>query len=255
MRLDVFLMHNQLAVSRTQAQEFIANGFVYLLRGNERVPMRKSAYELDESLYDKIIVENNHLQKYVSRAGLKLEAALKSLNINVADKTILDVGQSTGGFTDCLIQQGAGRVVGLDVGHGQLHGRLKNHPRVFSVEGLNAKDLALNKNFLALVPINKFDMVVMDVSFISLTKVLPFITDFLKTGGEYLFLVKPQFECGQEYLDKNGIVKDSKVYISIENNIRKAGLRYFNNVEAYIESDLIGKDGNQEYFIYGKNRI
>lgn len=255
MRLDLFLLHNRLASSRTQAQEFIVNGFVYLLQNSKKTQLKKPSFEIDEDLHGKVIVEDNHLQKYVSRAGLKLEAALKTLNINVSNQVVLDVGQSTGGFSDCLIQSGARCVLGLDVGHGQLHRSLINHAQIISIEGLNAKDLKSNTSFLAQVPANKFDMIVMDVSFISLIKVIPFVVEFLRPGGEYLFLVKPQFECGQEHLDKNGIVKNSSVYAEIETSTRKKVFEYFNNVEAYIKSDLIGKDGNQEYFIYGKNSI
>lgn len=255
MRLDLFLVQKNLANSRTQAQDFIANGFVYLLQGTNKVALKKPNYIVAKTEQDKILVEANPLQKYVSRAGLKLAAALNSLNIIVTNKIILDIGQSTGGFTDCLIQDGALAVIGIDVGHSQLHASLKNQPKIISLEGLNAKDLATDKKFISVVPVNNFDMIVMDVSFISILKVIPFIAKFLKPTGEYLFLVKPQFECGQELLDKNGIVKDPSVYNEIENNIKKTSLQNFNNVEAYIKSDILGKDGNQEFFIYGKKQI
>lgn len=255
MRLDLFLVQNQLANSRTQAQDFIANGFVYLLQGNQKIQLKKASYIVDECPPYQIVVETNPLQKYVSRAGLKLESALKNLKIDVAEKTILDVGQSTGGFTDCLIQLGARQMVGIDVGRDQLHTSLKNHRQIVSIEGLNVKEMAADKKFLSVVPASKFDMIVMDVSFISITKVIPFVAAFLKPKGEYLFLVKPQFECGQEHIDKNGIVKDSVVYVQIEENIKKIAMQSFNNVEAYIKSDILGKDGNQEFFIYGKNSI
>ncbi len=255
MRLDLYLVQQQLANSRTQAQDFIASGFVYFLQNTEKIKLMKSSLVVDDSKINKIFVENNPLQKFVSRAGLKLEAALESLRIQVEGKHILDVGQSTGGFTDCLIRLKATNVVGVDVGHDQLHPSLKNNAQITTLEGLNAKDLAGSKEFLALVPAGKFDMIVMDVSFISVAKVIPSLVNFLKPAGEYLFLVKPQYECGQEYLDRNGIVKDSTVYRSIEENIRKTALQNFHNVQAYIKSEVTGKDGNQEFFIYGKNNI
>lgn len=254
MRLDLFLVQHQLAVSRTQAQEFITSGYVFLKNGSERIQISKVSYDVSEHQKNLIVVEPNQLQKFVSRAGLKLAGALQDLKIDVAGKTVLDVGQSTGGFSDCLIQGQARRVVGVDVGHGQLHEKLKNHPQIKSVEGLNAKDLGTDVGFLKLVPMEKFDLIVMDVSFISISKVMAHLVNFLKIEGEYLFLVKPQFECGRDFLDKNGIVNDSSVYVEIEKRIRAAALEIFKNVEAYTISGILGKDGNREYFIYGKNR-
>lgn len=254
MRLDLFLVHNRLAVSRTQAQEFIGSGYVFLVNESGKVQLSKASYEVNEDQQSRIFVEPNQLQKFVSRAGLKLAGALEALKIDVTGKAVLDVGQSTGGFTDCLVQSGARLVVGVDVGHGQLHEKIKNHSQVKSFEGLNAKDLATDAGFLSSVPAGKFDLIVMDVSFISITKVMPHLVSYLKAGGEYLLLVKPQFECGREFLDKNGIVNDSSVYVEIEIAIRAAAMEIFKNVESYTVSGILGKDGNREYFIYGKNR-
>ena len=254
MRLDLFLVHHKLAVSRTQAQEFIGSGYVFLVNGSEKVQLSKASYVVGEDQQSRIFVEPNHFQKFVSRAGLKLAGALEALKIDVAGKAVLDVGQSTGGFSDCLVQSRARLVVGVDVGHGQLHEKLKNHSQVKSFEGLNAKDLATATDFLSLVPAGKFDLIVMDVSFISITKVMSHLVNFLKAEGGYLFLVKPQFECGRDFLDKNGIVNDSSVYAEIEKTIRSAAMEIFKNVEYYIASGILGKDGNREYFIYGKNR-
>lgn len=255
MRLDQFLVQKKITTSRTQAQELISKGFVSLNQNGMKTVLKKSSFVVDESNSENIIVEENELQKYVSRAGLKLEGVLKALKINVANKIVLDVGQSTGGFSDCLIQSGAQKVVGLDVGHSQLHEKLKNIKNIVSIEGLNAKDLKTDAFFLSQVPENKFDMIVMDVSFISITKVIPHLVEFLRPNGEYLFLVKPQFECGPDYLDKNGLVKDLSIYQQIESNMKKIALNNFNNVEFYIKSDLQGKDGNQEFFIYGKKSV
>jgi len=250
LRLDLYLVQNKLANSRTQAQDFIQNGYVYALQNEVKLVLSKSNYIVKES--DKIIVEANRLQKYVSRAGLKLEAALKHLNLNVKDKVVLDVGQSTGGFTDCLLQHGAKQIVGIDVGHGQLADPLKKHPQVVSFENLNAKDLAVNTAFLRTVPVNQFDLIVADVSFISLTKIIPSITNFINEGGEFLLLVKPQFECGRENLDENGLVKDPAIFKQVEQTISEKALQSFKNVTAYFPCEVLGKDGNQEFFIYGK---
>lgn len=252
MRLDLFLVNQQLVSSRTQAQDLIENGFVYLLSEGQKTILKKTSFAVDDDLTDKIFIEKNSLQKYVSRGGLKLESAIKNLNLNIVGKIVLDVGQSTGGFTDCLIQSGAQQVIGIDVGHGQLHPSLKNNKQIIAFEGLHVKDISTDSNFISCVPIDGFDLIVMDVSFISLIKTLSFITPSLKKGGNYLFLVKPQFECGPEHLDKNGIVKNTAVYTEIAERVKKMALQHFNNVEAYIKSDIIGKDGNQEFFVYGQ---
>lgn len=250
MRLDLFLVQQKLAASRTQAQDFISNGFVYLILDEKKKLLSKSSYEVQES--DKIVVESNELQKFVSRAGLKLEGALRHLNLSVKDKIVLDIGQSTGGFTDCLLQYGAKQVVGIDVGHSQLHAKLKNHPQVVSFENLNVKELSVNAAFAREIPDKSFDLIVVDVSFISLTKVIPSIFNFIGEGSEYLFLVKPQFECGRENLDSNGIVKDDRIFKQIEEEIKKVTEQYFKNVTSYFESPILGKDGNREFFIYGR---
>lgn len=252
MRLDLYLVQQKLAASRTQAQDFIQNGYVYSLQNEVKQVLSKSNYIVKES--DRILVESNRLQKFVSRAGLKLEAALKHLALDVKDKVVLDVGQSTGGFTDCLLQNGAKQIVGIDVGHGQLHESLKKNPNVVSFENLNAKDLAINTAFLRVVPVNQFDLIVADVSFISLSKIIPSIANFLSEGGEYLLLVKPQFECGRENLDENGLVKDPQIYKQVEDDITAKALISLNNVNKYFPCEVLGKDGNQEFFIYGKKQ-
>ncbi len=253
MRLDLFLVQNRMANSRTQAQDFISKGYVFLKNGNEKIVLKKASYFVDEAIKERVGVEENPLQKFVSRAGLKLDLALQQIDLNITGKIILDIGQSTGGFTDCLIQRGALQVVGIDVGQDQLHMSLKNNSQIKVLEGLNAKDLAKDQKFLKLVPVQKFDMLVMDVSFISITKVITHLPPFLKANGEYLFLVKPQFECGPELLDKNGIVKESEIYLRIEKDIRNSAVQAFGSVTSYFKSEITGKDGNQEYFIYGKN--
>ena len=253
MRLDLYLVENKLAASRTQAQDFISQGYVLVASGDQKKIIDKSNYIVKST--DQVIVEANELQKYVLRGGLKLERALAKLNIDVKEKVVLDIGQSTGGFTDCLLKMGARQVVGVDVGHGQLHASLKKDARIISFENLNVKDLSMNAAFVKEVPIDKFDLVVADLSFISLSKVIPSIVNFLGDESEYLFLVKPQFECGLENLDKNGLVKNIKVYKTVETEIKKSVMQYFKNVEAYFACEVIGKDGNQEFFIYGRKTV
>lgn len=250
MRLDLYLVQNKLANSRTQAQDFIENGFVSIVIENKKKRLDKSNYIVKET--DQIIVDANQLQKFVSRAGLKLEQALNKLNIDVKNKTILDIGQSTGGFTDCLLQKGAQFIIGIDVGHGQLHESLKNNSKILSFENFNAKDLSINTTFLRAVEPYKIDLVVADVSFISITKIIPSIANFISAGTEFLLLVKPQFECGREYLDRNGIVIDEKIFSTVEAEVSRIALQNFKNVKNYFPCEVLGKDGNQEYFIYGQ---
>lgn len=254
MRLDLLLVQKKMVSSRTQAQELIKSGHVFLVQGTQRKALLKPNHDIDESQFELIQVEQNLLQKYVSRGGLKLESALKHLGLSLNAFNVLDVGQSTGGFTDCLLQNGANQVVGIDVGRDQLSESLRKHPQVQFFESLHVNELQQNAVFLTSVPPKGFDLIVADVSFISLTKVIGFLKPFLKVQGYYLFLVKPQFEAGPNALDKNGIVKDEKYYSIVQNNISKEALKVFGNVTDYFKSDLQGKDGNQEFFIYGKNQ-
>lgn len=255
MRLDLLLVQKKLANSRTQAQDLIKNGHVFILLNGQKKVLLKPNYELQEEQFGLVNVDENSLQKFVSRGGLKLESALKHLNLKIQDFMVLDVGQSTGGFTDCLLQSGAKMVVGIDVGRDQLHPSLKKHPQVRYFESLHVNELHLNPDFLKAVPQKSCDLIVADVSFISLSKVMSFLKPFLKPEGWYLFLVKPQFEAGPNALDKNGIVKDEKVYAIVQNSVSEEAKKVFGNVTDYFKSGLAGKDGNQEFFIYGKNEI
>lgn len=255
MRLDLFLLHKGMAPSRTRAQELIAKGHVYLLDAEKKTTLSKASYEVTESFTDKIFLEGNELQKFVSRAGLKLEGALRRTQLPLTDKKALDIGQSTGGFTDCLLQNGIAEVVGVDVGHGQLNTQIRENQRVTFFENLNVKNLKESAEFLQAVPLGGFDLIVADVSFISITKVIPALPDFLSAQGRYLLLVKPQFECGADKLDKNGIVNDESVYGEVRSTIIKFCEEQFGVVSDYFESALPGKDGNREFFIYGSKSV
>jgi 23S rRNA (cytidine1920-2'-O)/16S rRNA (cytidine1409-2'-O)-methyltransferase len=186
--------------------------------------------------------------KYVSRAGLKLEGALQRTDLSVEKLICLDVGQSTGGFSDVLLAKGAAEVVGFDVGHGQLHARLRSHPRLKSFEGVNARDAAEHPILRGYL--NKADLVVGDVSFISLRILLPELTAFLVPRGRMLFLVKPQFELARSHLNKKGVVRDAGDYERVEESIRSAVADQGLKLVDYFESCIVGQDGNREFFAY-----
>lgn len=246
MRLDQYLVQSKNIESRTKAQDLIINKNVFV--NNQLIT--KPSHII--STNDIVEIRNQELIKYVSRAGLKLEAALIKIGAELKNKTILDIGQSTGGFTDCCLSFGADTVVGIDVGENQLHEKIRSNPKVRFFEKLNIKNINDNTNFHKCVPNQGFDFIVCDVSFISLTHVIPNVFKFLKAGAEFLFLVKPQFECGPENLDKNGIVKNKKIYIEIQNNITQLVKAELGQVLDYFESALPGKEGNAEFFIYGR---
>jgi 23S rRNA (cytidine1920-2'-O)/16S rRNA (cytidine1409-2'-O)-methyltransferase len=182
--------------------------------------------------------------KYVSRGGLKLEGVLQLSGADIRGKTCLDVGQSTGGFTDCLLQHGAARVTGVDVGHGQLHEKLRRDPRVVSIEKVNARELTREQVG------GDFDVIVGDLSFISLTLVLPALSPLLKKGGELLMLVKPQFELQPGQLGKGGIVTDPALYAVVEKRIRDCIGGLGLEVKGWYASPIAGGDGNREFFVY-----
>ena len=186
--------------------------------------------------------------RYVSRGGLKLEGALRTTAWDLTGWRCLDVGQSTGGFTDCLLQHGAAQVVGLDVGHGQLHPSLQQDPRVVCIEGLNARSVEPLDPRIPKAA-QGFDLMVGDVSFISLTLVLPALVPMLKADGRLLMLVKPQFELQPQHIGKGGIVRDDALYPVVEQRLRQCcdelGLR----VQAWLDSPITGGDGNREFFI------
>ena len=173
----------------------------------------KPAQELPADVV--LTVQADDSDRYVSRGGLKLAGALAATGIAAEGKTCLDVGQSTGGFTDCLLQAGAGRVVGVDVGHGQLHGKLKSDQRITALEGINCRALTAADLGDAL-PASGFDLIVGDVSFISMALVLPQLPALLAADGELLLLIKPQFEVGPHNIGKGGIVRDPTLYREVE---------------------------------------
>ena len=199
-RLDILLVEQGLADSREKAKAIIMSGIVYV--DNEKEDKAGSTFE--ETC--RIEVRGKTLP-YVSRGGLKLEKAMKSFPITLQDRVCMDVGASTGGFTDCMLQNGARQVFAVDVGHGQLDWKLRNDPRVVCMEKTNIRYVTRENIGGA-----QLDFASIDVSFISLTKVLPPVYEMLRDEGEVVALIKPQFEAGREKVGKKGVVRDRKVH-------------------------------------------
>ena len=280
MRADLFLVEHGHATTRSQAQRLIASGVQW--RVDEAVAWKKVAKNGDE------IPGNAELQvldtteaKYISRGGLKLEGALKATGLDVTGLRCLDIGQSTGGFTDCLLQHGAAQVVGIDVGHGQLHDSMRADERVVCIEGVNARSLtadeltehyrrALHGSSLgdddAFADVEEdgysdqdldgfspvFDFLTGDLSFISLTLVLPAVVRLLKADGQLLMLVKPQFELQPGQIGKGGIVRDAVHFEFVEKRLRDACAGLGLDVKAWLDSPIAGGDGNREFFIHAQ---
>ena len=246
MRIDQLLVERGLAVSRSQAQRLIAGGVRWLQPNGEWRAVNKNKDEVPADAELQLLDDAE--SRYVSRGGLKLEGALRATGVQVAGLRCLDVGQSTGGFTDCLLQQGAAQVVGIDVGHAQVHPRIQADERVVCIEGVNARELEPDDERIPDAA-QGFDLLVGDVSFISLTLVLPGVVPFLKPGGQLLMLVKPQFELQPGQVGKGGIVKDEGHYPFIEQRIRTALSDLGLKVVAWLDSPIEGGDGNREFFV------
>jgi len=251
MRLDLYLVQKQMASSRSHAQELIHAGQVYTLKNSQKIIFKKPNHQVDET-QDQIFVEEGPANRFVSRGGLKLEGALAHCQLSVKGFQVLDVGISTGGFSDCLLQSGADTVVGVDVGHGQLHSSLQTNPRLRHIEGLNAREIDQNPQVRALMPPDGFDLIVMDVSFISISLIIPKLVNLLKSEAFLLSLVKPQFEVGPEGLGKGGLVKDPGLYSVVEDKVRNLCQSSGMSVKDYFNSPIEGKDGNREFFVFAQ---
>ncbi len=233
MRADIYISSNGFAESRTRAARLISEGKIVI----DGRTILKSSEDILPGEHDVIITEED---AYVGRGGLKLSEAIERFNIDVAGKRCIDIGASTGGFTDCLLQNGAGVVYAVDSGKGQLHKRLLEDERVVNIEGYNARELSYDE-------FGSFDIAVMDVSFISQTLIHSALSDILADKGMFVSLIKPQFEAGRGALGKNGIVKAAR---DRENAI----LRVLESAElnglycvGLINSPIEGGDGNKEY--------
>ncbi len=235
MRADVFLCEHGYVESRTRAARLIEEGKVLI----DGVKISRSSQQIDDCEHDVEITERD---RFVSRGGLKLCAALEAFKIDVKGKRCIDVGASTGGFTDCLLKGGAECVFAVDSGMDQLHESLLENERVVSVEGFNARNLS--REFFG-----TFDIAVMDVSFISQTILHPRVADVLDEGGMFISLIKPQFEAGRAALGKNGIVREAKYRQAAVERVLDSGEACGFEIKGIIPSPIEGGDGNREYLV------
>ncbi|HET6829967.1 MAG TPA: TlyA family RNA methyltransferase [Solirubrobacterales bacterium] len=235
-RLDSLIAERGLAPSRTAAAESIRAGMVRIGRGGER------ALKPGQMVADDVAIELEEGRRYVSRGGLKLEAALEAFAIDVAGRDCLDVGASTGGFSDCLLQRGAARVIALDVGRGQLAWPLRNDERVTVLEGRNAREL--DPSELPFRP----QLVTVDVSFISLAKVLAPIAAAIADDGEVLAMVKPQFELGRGRV-RGGVVRDPADRREAVSAVAAAASEHRLGARDVAAAGVPGPKGNREYFL------
>ena len=252
MRADQLLVDRGLAASRSQAQRLIAAGVRWRVGDGAWTVVSKNGEALRETAALELL--DTAEARFVSRGGLKLDGALKHTGIDVRGLYCLDVGQSSGGFTDALLQGGALGVVGVDVGQGQLHPKLRTDARVLCIEKCNARDMAAQTLSDAGVVDPRFDLIVGDLSFISQTLVWPALVPLLRPAGQLLMLVKPQFELQPGHIGKGGLVKDTAslalVHQRIEQTCADQGLA----LRDYFESAITGGDGNREFFVWAQRR-
>jgi 23S rRNA (cytidine1920-2'-O)/16S rRNA (cytidine1409-2'-O)-methyltransferase len=245
-RLDKLLLERGLAASRQRAQGLILAGKV--LVDEQKVEKAGAAVARDARI--RLLGED---LRYVSRGGLKLERALRHWQIDVAGQTCMDVGASTGGFTDCLLQHGAARVIAVDTGHGQIDSRLRQDARVRLLEKTNARYLAREQIKEAI------DLIVIDVSFISATLVIPAVVAAgfpsaaeERKGRQIIVLVKPQFEAGREQVGKGGIVRDEAAQLAAVDKVRCSLLQHGCTQTEVIDSPILGAEGNREFLLLGR---
>lgn len=236
-RIDKVLVERGLVESRTRAQALVMAGVV--LVNEQRVAKPSDLVPTNAEI--RVKGNEDPTSRYVSRGGVKLESALRNFDIDVRDLVCLDIGASTGGFTDCLLQHGAKRVVALDVGHNQLDWRLRKDPRVVEREGVNARYLT-REDFES-----QFDLAVIDVSFISATKVMPAIVNLLTGMGSLIVLIKPQFEVGRREVGSGGIVRDPEKHARVIDEVNRAAEELGLTVGGVIQSPIQGADGNVEF--------
>lgn len=239
-RVDILLVEKGLVESREKAKRIIMEGSVFV--GNKRID--KPGEKLDEDV--ELIIKDNPLT-YVSRGGLKLEKAIKLFNIDLFNKVAMDIGASTGGFTDCMLQNGVSKVFAVDVGYGQLDWRLRNDPRVIVMERTNIRNVTYED-------INeKIDFITIDVSFISLKLVLPVAKSLLNEDGEVVALIKPQFEAGRDKVGKKGIVREKDTHCEVISSIVEFSRSLGFGICGLSYSPITGATGNIEFLIYLKN--
>jgi len=236
-RIDRLLVERGLASSRTKAQALVMAGVVLV---NEQLVNKPSeTFSSDANI--RLKRDGDPASRYIGRGGLKLEAALREFQIDVNGLTCADIGASTGGFTDCLLQHGAQRVVAIDVGHNQLDWKLRNDPRVESREGVNARHLK-PEDFD-----DKFDLATIDVAFISATKILPVVVALLNERGRIVTLIKPQFEVGRGEVGKGGIITDPCQHQRVINEVNRAAEALELKIHGVVDSPILGAEGNHEF--------
>lgn len=236
-RLDVYLVNNGMASTRSKAQQLIKSGYV-LCNG---VAINKNSYQVEDS--DEITVSSYQILKYVSRGGLKLEKAIHTFGIDFTDKTVLDIGSSTGGFTDCAIQHGAKKVYSIDVGQDIMDKSLSSNPKVVLYENTDIRSVSSEL-------LRQIDLIVCDVSFISLKAIIPHISKKGKKK-QCVFLIKPQFECGKEQARRHkGIVNNPSIHLLVLNDILSYFQEYGYKLNGITFSPIQGGDGNIEYITW-----
>lgn len=237
-RLDLILVERGIFETREKAKREIMVGNVLV---NEQV-ITKAGTNFKDT--EDLIIRVKDKLKYVSRGGLKLEKAIKIWELDFSNKKVLDIGASTGGFTDCALQNGASRVYSVDVGTNQLDWKLRNDNRVLSIEEKHIKDLTIED-----IENEKVDLIVIDVSFISLTKVIPYFEKFLKKGGKAVMLVKPQFEVGKEKIGRNGVVVEEEYHDEAIKKIISFSKEMGYDLIGVNESPIKGAKGNTEFLM------
>ena len=246
-RLDKLLLQRGLATSRERAQALVLAGRVLV---NEQ-KVEKAGTSVDDDAELRILGDD---LPYVSRGGLKLARALDYWSIDVCGKTCLDIGTSTGGFTDCLLQNGAAKIIAVDTGYGQIDAKLRNDPRVRLLEKTNARYLTAEQLWPAGAGREAISVIVMDVSFISATLVLPAVVATARTGEllDLVVLVKPQFEVGREHVGKGGIVRDAGAQQLAVERVKAAVHELGATDIEVIESPILGTEGNREFLLHGR---
>ncbi len=237
-RLDLILVEQELLETREKAKREIMAGNVIV---NEQVVTKAGTMFKDN---DDLNIRIRNKLKYVSRGGLKLEKAIKTWNLDFKDKLVLDIGASTGGFTDCALQSGAKYVYSVDVGKNQLDWKLRNDERVFSMEEIHIKDLEEKD-----INNKKVDFIVIDVSFISLTKVIPYFERFLAENGKIVMLVKPQFEVGREKIGRNGVVENEEYHDEAIKKVISFSKECGYELIGVEDSPIRGAKGNKEFLM------
>jgi 23S rRNA (cytidine1920-2'-O)/16S rRNA (cytidine1409-2'-O)-methyltransferase len=243
-RIDKLLVERGLVETRTKAQAMVMAGIV--LVNEQRVSKPSDLFNSDVPI--RLKGADDLATRFVGRGGVKLDAALREFQVEVNGLLCLDVGASTGGFTDCLLQNGARRVVAIDVGHNQIDYRLRTDSRVEVREGVNARHLT-PEDFE-----EKFDLAVMDVSFISATKILPAVVPLLTAKAALIILIKPQFEVGRGEVGKGGIVRDADKHARVVENVNRAAGELGLKLIGVMESPIRGAEGNVEFLAHYKCR-